>query len=227
MFTTFRSLSALVLAVGLVGCGGGSPTSPSPVAGPNPTPAPAPAPQNAPPTFSQISLAQSAYRSARLTANVSDPDGQVTMLVINWGDGKQDTVTSGFGSIARTHEYGDAQAFSVALMATDNLGLTSQNTRSVTITVPPEKCVGVRIVDICGRVTSDFSRMNVSLKAVDTVITSFTVNEGTPTISIPLLPFGRLTATFGFNTGRLRLQGEFCAIPLLSCSGLFDETIQF
>jgi len=159
---------------------------------------------------------------------VSDADGQVSKVVINWGDGKDETVTNGFANISRTHEYGDAQAFSVALMATDNLGLTAQSTRSVTISVPPEKCVGFKgIADVCGRVTSDFSRINISVKAVDTVIASFSINEGTPVISLPTTPFTRLTATMNFNVGRLRLQGEFCAIPFLVCTGTFDETIQF
>jgi hypothetical protein len=148
-------------------------------------------------------------------------------VVVDWGDGRRDTITSGFANISRTHVYDNAQAYQIVLVATDNLGATSQDNRSITITVPAERCVGVQIADVCGQVASDFSRIRIWAEVAGVQIFSFSVVESTPTLTFSPNIFTRVTASFNFATGRLRLQGEFCVVPFVVCSGVLDETIQF
>jgi hypothetical protein len=191
-----------------------------------PSPPPPPA-QNLPPTFALVTLRVTGYRTVTLTADVRDAGGQVARVVVDWGDGRRETITTGFANISRTHAYDNAQGYQVVLAATDNLGATSQDNRSVTITVPPVRCVGIAIGELCGQVTSDFSRIRIWAEVAGIETFSFTVVESTPTLTFSPGVFTRVTASFNFANGRLRLQGEFCVIPFVVCSGLFDETIQF
>jgi PKD repeat protein len=190
------------------------------------SPGPDPTPINAAPTISQISVAQSAYRTARVTATAADSDGQIASGTVDWGDGSTSPVTS--GTISLTHRYNRAQAYTVTVNVVDDKGLSAQLSRSVTITVPPEACIGIKVVELCARSTSDFKNLQIAAKAGDVVLAGITVSDGNPSIALPLaLGFGRLTLSHNFTTGRLTIAGEVCPVPFLVCESVGSQTIQF
>ncbi|MDH4063460.1 MAG: PKD domain-containing protein [Acidobacteriota bacterium] len=215
-----RLLACLLVVVAIsAGCSK-SPTAPSP--SPQPTPA------NSAPTISTMTVAQSAYRTARITATTGDGDGQVASGTVDWGDGSTTNLTSGVTSVNTTHRYGRAQAYSVTLRVVDDDGAQAQLTRSVSITVPPEACLGIEVVELCARSTSDFKNMEVAVRAGDVSLARATVSDGNPSIALPLAAgFGRLTLAHNFTTGRLIVSGEVCPVPFLVCKPVGSKTIQF
>jgi len=213
-------LGAAALALAAVACGSSSPT--------NPTPTPAPQPANIAPVIGQMAASQSAYRTGRLTANATDSDGQISSANIDWGDGTTTPLTTGFASISQTHRYARAQSYTITLRATDDKGTTAQSTRSVTITVPPEACLGILVIELCARSTSDFKNLQVAAKAGDIVLAGITVTDGNPSIAMPLAAgFGRLTLSHNFTSGRLTISGEVCPVPFLVCDSVGSRVIQF
>jgi PKD repeat protein len=91
---------------------------------------------NTPPTASFT--ASSTSGRAPLTVNVdasasSDPDGQITKYVWEFGDG----ATAGGGKA--THKYTKAGTFTAKLTVTDDAGATGTTTSTITVTAPPPK----------------------------------------------------------------------------------------
>jgi hypothetical protein len=212
--------TAAILAFILAGCSGNaSPTAP--------TPGPPPPPANVAPTIGSMNVTNSAYRTARVTASASDSDGQVASGTVDWGDGTTSNVTSGFGSVSMTHQYGQAQSYTVTFRVLDNGGLSTQASRSVTITVPPEACVGIRILDVCARTTADFRNLRLAVKSGEIVLAQFTIDNGNASpVRVPLaLGFGALTFQHNFNTGRLTITGEVCTVPFLVCEPVGSPVI--
>jgi hypothetical protein len=216
---------SVVLAAGVAlvtACSGSSPTSPSP----GPTPGPGPI-TNLAPTISTMTVSQSAYRTGRVSAAASDPDGQVASGTVDWGDGTTTTL-NGPTSVSSTHRYARAQAYSVTLRVLDDAGASAALTRSVSITVPPEACIGIEIIEVCATTTADFRNANIAAKAGDIVLARATISEGTPSVSLPLASgFGRLTVSHNFNTGRMTITGDVCPVPFLVCRAISSHTIQF
>lgn len=210
----------LIAALGTAACNG-SPTSPTD------PPAPPP-PANAAPQIGSMSVAESGYRTGRITAASTDADGQIVSGTVDWGDGSTSPITNGFGSINLTHRYAQAQSYTVTLRVMDDDGAESQLARSVNIRVPPEACLDVLILDVCARSTSNFKNLNVAVRAGAVSLASFTISDGNPSITVPLGGgFGRLTLSHNFNTGRLSISGEACPVPFLVCESIGSRTIQF
>jgi PKD repeat protein len=65
--------------------------------------------------------------TAKVTA--SDPDGSVSSVVINWGDGSP----SISGSLTASHVYNKAGTYTISATATDNRGAKSVATAVVTV----------------------------------------------------------------------------------------------
>ena len=91
---------------------------------------------NTPPTASFT--ASSTSGRAPLTLNVdasasSDPDGQITRYVWEFGDG----ATAGGGKAS--HKYTKAGTFTAKLTVTDDAGATGTTTRTITVTAPPPR----------------------------------------------------------------------------------------
>jgi hypothetical protein len=216
-------LTAALLAG--AGCGS-SPTAPTdPGVGPAP-PAP-PAPANQAPVIATMTVAESSYRTGRITASASDPDGRIASGTVDWGDGTTSTVSGDYASITLTHRYDSAQAFSVTLRVVDDDALATQQARSVTIRVPPEACIGIEIIEVCAQATSDFRNVRVSAKAGDIVLSQITLTDGQPAITLPLAGgFGRLTLSADLQRGRIVVGGEVCPIPFLVCVPIGSHTIQ-
>lgn len=213
------SLVALLVMVALTSaCGKDSPTAPTP----------APAPANAPPTIAAMAVSQSAYRTARLTATTGDSDGRVATATVDWGNGSTSDVSSSAANITVTHRYNRAQSYTVTLRVFDDDGASTQQSRSVTIRVPPESCVGIKIVEVCAQSTADFQNLEVAVRAGDIALAKAMISEGNPSIALPLLlGFGRLTLAHNFTTGRLTISGEVCPIPFLVCEPVGSVPIQF
>lgn len=60
-----------------------------------------------------------------MTGIVTDSDGSVSEVAINWGDGSIDTINSGFNSINCFHTYAEAGNYTINITATDNDGESS------------------------------------------------------------------------------------------------------
>ncbi len=65
---------------------------------------------------------------ATLVANVSDADGDLTSVSIEWGDGAVDTVTSGFPAVRADHSYTTPGPHTVIVQATDATGRSALTT---------------------------------------------------------------------------------------------------
>jgi hypothetical protein len=185
-------------------------------------------PANAAPVIGSLSVVESSYRTARVTAAVTDADGTVTTVRIDWGDGANTTVPSGFGAVSQTHKYGGAQSYTVTVHATDDASGTAQLSKSVTIRVPPEVCASIEILELCASSTANFRNLNVAVRAGDIVLQSFTISDGQPAIVVPLaLGWGRLSLAYNFDTGLLRIGGEVCVVAYFVCFPIAEHRIAF
>jgi PKD repeat protein len=70
-----------------------------------------------------------------VTFTASDPDGAVSSVTVNWGDGAPVDNLAGT-STSDTHTYSTAGNFTITIVATDNSGSTPQVTASATVTNP-------------------------------------------------------------------------------------------
>lgn len=71
---------------------------------------------------------------ATLVANVVDPDGEVAMVIVEWGDGASDTVTSGFPGVRLDHAYTADGDFTIVLEARNAAGQSAIATTEASIT---------------------------------------------------------------------------------------------
>jgi len=67
---------------------------------------------------------------AALVANVVDPDGELDLVTIEWGDGTSDTVTSGFPGVRLDHTYTEDGDFTIVLEAR---GASGQSVTATTV----------------------------------------------------------------------------------------------
>jgi hypothetical protein len=215
-------LAAVMVAA--AGCGS-SPTGPT---DPGSNPAAPPAPANQAPVIATMTVAESGYRTGSLTGSASDPDGRIVSATVDWGDGTTVTPVGNYASLSLTHRYDSAQAFSVTLRVVDDAGLATQQAKSLTIRVPPEACLGIEVIEVCGQVASDFRNVLLSAKAGDIVLAQITIEDGRPAVTVPLAGgFGRLTISADLQRGRIVVGGEVCPIPFLVCVPIGSQAIQF
>jgi len=71
---------------------------------------------------------------ATLVANVVDPDGELDLVTIEWGDGTSDTVTSGFPGVRLDHTYTDDGDYTIVLEARTASGQSVTATTEASIT---------------------------------------------------------------------------------------------
>jgi hypothetical protein len=174
-----------------------------------------------------MTVTNSADRTGRLTASAADSDGTIASGTVDWGDGTTSPINSGFASISTTRLYTRAQAYTVTLRVVDDKGAATTLTRSVTIRVPPEACLGILVIEVCAEATANFSTMRLEARAGDIVLAGANLNDGAGSVVLPLAGgFGRLTLSHNFNTGRLTITGEVCPVPFLVCQGIGSQTIQ-
>ena len=71
---------------------------------------------------------------ATLVANIVDPDGEVAAVIVAWGDGTRDTVTSGFPGVRLDHTYTADGDFTIVLEARNAAGQSAIATTEASIT---------------------------------------------------------------------------------------------
>ena len=67
---------------------------------------------------------------ATLVANVVDPDGEIDLVTVEWGDGTSDTVTSGFPGVRLDHTYTDDGDYTIVL---EVRGVSGQSVIATTV----------------------------------------------------------------------------------------------
>jgi hypothetical protein len=78
----------------------------------------------------------SAGQAVTLTVSSSDPDGTVTGVTVNWGDGKVDTLTPGTTTDSHTYSLSSSSpsaTYTITVTAVDNSGSTKTATTSITV----------------------------------------------------------------------------------------------
>ena len=154
-----RSAAVTVLALlSVAGCGGGGGAGSD-----GPT-----APGNHPPTLASLSVTSSSttYLRADLAARASDPDRNLSHVVIAWGDSTTTDFTSGLDTLAATHDYATGGSYTVTATAYDDAGNQVTRDTSFQFAAPPSAC---RVVDaltytlaICEKVQSNYDGTDVT-----------------------------------------------------------------
>jgi len=70
-----------------------------------------------------------------LIITATDPDGTISSININWGDGTTPDSLPG-SATSDTHSYSQTGTFTISITGTDNSGSTGQATGTMTVTVP-------------------------------------------------------------------------------------------
>jgi PKD repeat protein len=92
------------------------------------------------PSFNPSSISLSTGQNVTLTISAADPDGTVTSLRVDWGDGKIDTLSG--TATGDTHSYSStgtspSNVFTITVNATDNSGSTGISSSQVTVSDRP------------------------------------------------------------------------------------------
>jgi hypothetical protein len=186
-------------------------------------------PENQAPSVASVTMAPDGYRKARLTGSVSDPEGAIDSVVIDWGDGTTTDVTGDPASISIEHTYDRAQDYSVTLTVTDAEGLSAQRASSIRIEVPDPFCLDFfKIAGICIGGSSNLKNFDVEVRVLNKVVYEQQVREGDGRLDIPLgAGIGTITIDFDMDQGRFTVTGEVCPVPFLVCQEILSQTIYF
>lgn len=186
-------------------------------------------PENEAPTVASVEMAPDGYRKARLTGSVSDPEGAIGSVVIDWGDGTTTDVTGDPGSISVQHTYDRAQDYTVTLTATDAGGLSDQRTSSIRIEVPDPFCLDFfKVAGICIGGSSNLKNFDLEVRVLNKVVFDRQVREGDGRIDIPLgAGIGTISIDFDPDRGRFTFTGEVCPVPFLVCREIVSQTFDF
>lgn len=89
---------------------------------------------NKPPTIGTLSL-ETSLLEVTLSVSVSDAEGSVASLSIDWGDGESDNVAGGDGTVnvERSHSYAAKGSFQITVTATDDRGLSSERSEALEV----------------------------------------------------------------------------------------------
>lgn len=186
-------------------------------------------PENQAPTVASVAMAPDGYRKARLTGSVSDPEGAIDSVVIDWGDGTTTDVTNDPGSISIQHAYDRAQDYTVTLTVTDTGGLSAQRTASIRINVPDPFCLDFfKVVGMCIGGSSNLKNFDLEVRVLNKVVFSDQVREGDSRLDIPLgAGIGTMTIDFDPDRGRFTFTGEVCPVPFLVCREVVSQTFDW
>ena len=129
------------------------------------------------------------------TFTAADPDGTVSSISVNWGDGTTPSILPGTAT-SDTHTYTIAGPFAITITATDNSGSTGQGTGSIMVNVP----VGVPTVTVSSPTPNPANTgatVTVAFTVSSTVtVTGITIDWGDGTVPDSLAG----TATSGMHT---------------------------
>ncbi len=131
------------------------------------------------PSFNPSSTSLSTGQNVTLTISATDPDGTVTALKVDWGDGTIDTLSG--AATSDTHSYvstgtSTSNIFTITVNATDNSGSTGKYTSQVTVSDRPPVIT--------------FTESPASVSTGQTVMVSITSSDPDGTISSTKVDWG-------------------------------------
>lgn len=124
----------------------------------------------------KIDEASTVYLRGVLTASVTDPEDNVTSVVVDWGDGETVTISSGFDDISRTHDYPEDGDYTVTVSALDAAGNQVDDESELTLQGAPGGCLDIKLVGGCVQVHPNFEGVDVVISALDNEIRSYTLS---------------------------------------------------
>lgn len=187
-------------------------------------------PGNQAPVISDFTVTTTDFRTGRVTANVSDPDGSLTTVKVDWGDGSTTNDTSGAASMNANHIYSKAQSYTVTLTIIDDGGESAVESKSLSIEYPAERCVGIKGINFCAQFSGDFKHVRVYAQILGEEINFFTLEDGkSGSAFIPPTGIARLLGTFNASAKTLKLDYQGCLIPYVAstCKTITSQTIRF
>jgi len=131
------------------------------------------------PSFNPSSTSLSTGQNVTLTISATDPDGTVTAIKVDWGDGTIDTLSG--TATSDTHGYGStgtstSNIFTITVNATDNSGSTGKYSSQVTVSDRPPVIT--------------FTESPASVSTGQTVTVSITSSDPDGTISSTKVDWG-------------------------------------
>lgn len=95
-------------------------------------------PMNQPPVIESFDVTPNGLM-ATLTATVSEPDtpGSVVEVLVQWGDGTEETIADNFENIEVMHDFPESGTYTITLTATDNRNGITSDTRDIDVTSFP------------------------------------------------------------------------------------------
>jgi PKD domain len=163
MKRSMLSAIALAAAIGSAGCKGSDATAPKAAQ---------------PPAIASLAVAKvgDVFLRASLTADVTDPDRDITTAVVDWGDNSTTTLTTGFAAIARVHDYSQTGTYTVTLTALDAAGNRVSSNGSVRLDPAPHGCFDVQLVGVCYTTHPDYLGADLSISVLGTVVQQYNLS---------------------------------------------------
>ena len=132
------------------------------------------------PSFNPSSTALITGQNVTLTISATDPDGTVTAIKVDWGDGTIDSLSG--TATSDTHSYGStdtstSKSFTITVNATDNSGSTGKYSSPVTVSDRPPVII-------------TFTSSPASVSTGQTVTVSTTSSDPDGTISSTTIDWG-------------------------------------
>ncbi|MEZ4415923.1 MAG: PKD domain-containing protein [Gemmatimonadota bacterium] len=177
------------------------------------------------------------YLRATLAANVTDVDGDIADVTIDWGDGTTFTVANGFDAIKLDHDFPAAgKTYTVTLTARDAGNLRTTSTKSLKIDPAPRACFDVKVIGVCYQTHPNYKGADLVFTAFDNKITSITLSTTKNDIETFVPVAGivgqakvRLTAGFSGSRGKssIRLRVYSCTLFTICSSEIYDKTLKW
>jgi hypothetical protein len=167
-----------------------------------------------------------------LTTSVTDPEDNVTSVVVDWGDGETVTVSSGFGQISRTHDYAEDGAYTVVVSALDAGGNQVSRESELTLKKAPGACLDVKLIGVCAQVHPNYQGVDIEISALNNEVHSFSLSTTKNKVEF-LVPVAGVVgqakvvadANFSKTKGQswFRIRVYACALFLICTSEVSDE----
>lgn len=172
------------------------------------------------------------YLRGVLAASVTDPEDNVTSVVVDWGDGETVTISSAFDDISRTHDYAEHGSYTVVVSALDAGGNQVSRESALTLANAPGACLDVKLVGVCGQVHPNFQGADIVLSALDNELYTFSLSttKNNVEIFVPVAGFvgqAKVVADANFSKTKgdssVRLRVFACTLFSICTSEVSDK----
>jgi hypothetical protein len=192
---------------------------------------------NAPPAIASFSVTKvgDVYLRVALKASVTDAEGDITNLIVDWGDGTSFTVVSGFAAVDIIHDYARADAtYAITLVAADNGNNRTSRKESIRLDKAPGACLDIKLVGVCFQTHPDYKGADLTLKAFDNTVASASLSNSrnrvetfVPVAGIAAQAKVVLTANFSPAKGRSWVRARIygCTLFTICTTQLADQTL--